>query len=120
MTTLGGIWDGGRHLLTPGEHFPEDGAYLVIDKFEEQEEEDILSPFESPSVDPVLRDTQYLPATMRLPMQEVGQAWGALSSALSAFANIANVRKDQFQENNHATGETLWSFQTKQELGERI
>lgn len=119
MTTLGGVWDGERHLLEPGEHFAE-GAYLVVDGFEEQEEEDVLSPFESPSVEPILREARAHPKDERFPLRDKEQAWGALSTTLSAFAAIVEAPKDQYQENNHATGETLWSFKTKQPLGDRI
>lgn len=121
MTTLGGIWDGERHLLNPDEHFPTTGAYLVIDGWEEQEEEDVLSPFESPSVEPILRDTQQH-ADPRFPNRPAEQAWGALSVCLTAFANIAGIRKDQYQENQHdeKTTTTVWSFHAKEALGERI
>lgn len=121
MTTLAGIWDGERHLLEPDEHFHSEGATMVIDDFEEQEEEDVLSPFESASVEPKLRDTGVV-ADPRFPNRPTEQAWGTLSVVLTAFANIVGISKDQYQENMHyaKTTETVWSFTAKESLGERI
>lgn len=122
MTTLGGIWNGEKHLLEPGEHFPEEGAYLVVVGWEEQEEEDVLSPFESATVEPILKHTQTYPDDPRFPNRNVEQAWGSLSVALGAFAEIAGIRREQYQENRHdnKTVTRMWTFQAKQELGERI
>lgn len=119
MTTLGGIWDGERHLLTMGEHFREDGAAWIVTGYTEQEEEDVLSSFEAPSVEPVLTLTGDY-SMPKLPGAGAEQAWGTLSVILTSFASIAGITKQQYQENNHVTGVTVWSFKAKQELGDRI
>lgn len=121
--SLSGIWDGEKHLLEPDVHFPSDGARDVIDGWEELEEEDDLSPFESPSRDVVLRTTGSPRSDLdrkRFPMADTEQAWGALAVALTALATIVGVDKKQYQEIDHKTNTHNWSFQTGEFLTERL
>lgn len=123
MSNLSGIWDGERHLLDPDVHFPKDGARDVIDGWEELEEEDILSPFESPSRHVRLRITGSERSDLdrkRFPMADTEQAWGALSVSLTALAMILDVGKKQYQEIQHTTNTHNWSFQTDDTFTERL
>lgn len=122
--SLSGIWDGEYHLLTPDEHFPSDGARLVIDGWEELEEEDVLSPFESPSREPILRETGADWDTPkyreRFPMRGAEQAWGSLSVILGALSRVVEMPRKQYQNVNHTTNEVTWSFQSDEFLTERL
>lgn len=121
--SLSGVWDGEKHLLEPNVHFPSDGARDVIDGWEELEEEDVLSPFESPSRDVVLRSTGSPRSDLdrkRFPMADAEQAWGALAVALTALATILEVDKKQYQEIDHKTNTHNWSFQIGEFLTERL
>lgn len=118
-TTLGGLWDGERHLLEPGEHFLTTGCTLVVLGYEELEEEDVLSPFESASQTPKLLDTGHV-ADPRFSQRETEQAWGSLSTILTSFAAIAEMPKKQYQENDVTNNTTVWSFTAEDNYSERI
>jgi len=120
MSTLGGIWDGEEHRLDPEDYFKSTGATLVIDGWEEDEEEDVLSPFESPTLIPVLRDTATREPDPRFPNARLEQAWGSLSVVLTAMAYIVGVEKKQFQLVDHKNGTMGWSFQTTEFITERM
>ena len=121
MSTLASMFDGERHTfdLEDG-YFPPTGATLVIDGWDEEEEEDVLSPFESASLVPVLRDTGSLRDDPRFPDRELEQAWGALSVTLTALAQILGVGKKQYQEIDHQNKTVAWSFQTDDFVTERL
>lgn len=121
--SLAGIWDGERHLLEPGEYFLDTGARYVIDSWEEDEEEDILSPFESPTMIPLLRETGSPRSDLdrqRFPMHDTEQAWGSLSIGLTALAMILDETKKQYQEINHQNNSHAWSFQSDEFVIERL
>lgn len=120
--SLAALWDGERHLLESGEHFPTTGARLIIESWEQDEEEDILSPFESPSRTPMLLETgeQDEEYWAKFPMKGTEQAWGALSMSLTALSTILGVGKKQYQETNYETKKTLWSFQSAEFITERL
>ena len=120
MSRLSEIWDGTKHDLEPDVHFCSTGCTLVIDGYEELEEEEPRSPFELPSKAPVLKETRTRDYDPRFPNRPLEQAWGCLSVNLTAFAMLAEVNKEQYQENNHSTGEIRWTFMSKRELAERI
>ena len=125
---LSAIFDGEQHWFLPGELFPETGALQVIDGFEELEEEEELSPFESPSQTPILRDTVRLWETEeyreRFPLARTEQAWGRFSIALTAFATIAEISKKQYQHvwpwQDPVKDEVRWSFTTEEHITERM
>lgn len=125
---LSTIFDGEQHWFLPGELFPETGATKIIEGFEELEEEDELSPFESPSQTPILRDTARPWDTdsyrQRFPLARTEQAWGTFSIALTAFANIAEFSKKQYQHTWPGQGsvkdEVRWSFATDEHITERM
>ena len=124
---LSGIFDGEQHWVLPGELFPENGASQIIDGFEELEEEDELSPFESPSQTPLLRETERARSDLykkRFPLARTEQAWGCFSIALTAFANIAEISKKQYQYvwpgQGSVQGEVRWSFATDEHITERM
>lgn len=121
---LSAIWDGEEHWFEPGELFAESGATLVIDGFEELDDEEELSPFESPAQTPILRETRTIKDDPRFPLQRTEQAWGALSVALSAFAAIAEVDKKQYQHvwpgQGSERGMVKWSFTTTEHITERM
>ena len=110
---LSTIWDGERHELDD----PPEGAYMVFRGFEIYEGEE-LDPFETPSGEVILEDTQRNPDP-NFPNRPREQAWGALSVCLGSFAAIAGIQRDQYQE-NHTDGQVVWSFKAKQSLGERV
>lgn len=122
------IWDGEQHWLQPGVLFSEEGAAQVIDGFEELEEEDILSPFESPSRTPILRDTKHAWDTeayrRKFPLRRMEQAWGSLSVCLTAFATIAEIDKKQYEHVwpgiGSERGRVKWSFATEEHITERM
>lgn len=121
--SLSGIWDGEYHLLEPDEHFPSSGAKMVIDGWEELEEEDVLSPFESPSREPILRETGSPRSEIdrqRFPLRDTEQAWGSLSVVLGALSRVVEMPRKQYQNINHKTNEVSWSFQTDDFLTERL
>jgi len=121
--SLSGIWDGERHLLEPDVHFPSDGARMVIDGWEDLEEEDVLSPFESPSREPILRETgspRSELAQKRFPNAPMEQAWGSLSIVLTALAKVVGVDKKQYQNIDHKNDTITWSFQADESLTERL
>jgi len=127
MTVMSRMFDGEQHWLEPGEYFG-DGATQVVSGWEELEEEDVLSPFESPSLTPVLRDTEHKWATpeynKRFPLRKQEQAWGSLSVILTAFAHVAGITKKQYQHvwpgQGSVKGEVKWSFQTDEFITERM
>jgi hypothetical protein len=120
---LSAMFDGEEHWLELDEHFLSDGATKVIDGWEELEEEDVLSPFESPSATPILRDTGRAPDP-RFPHAQAEQAWGAFSISLTALANICQFEKKQYQHvypgQKSEYGEIKWSFQTNEFINERM
>lgn len=120
MSTIGGLWDGEEHFLEPGEYFQDTGATLVLDGWEEDEEEDVLSPLESATRIPVLRDTQTRNPDPRFPNAAAEQAWGALSITLTAMAYIVGVEKKQYQLVNHKDKTSRWNFQTTEFVTERM
>lgn len=121
--SLASLWDGETHWLEPGEHFPEEGARLVIDGWEQDEEEDVLSPFETPTLIPLLRETgdqrseEYW---AKFPLQRTEQAWGSLSIQMTALATILGVAKKQYQHNDYETKTVRWSFTSDEFLTERL
>lgn len=125
---LSAIFDGEQHWFLPGELFPETGASQIIDGFEELEEEEDLSPFESPSQTPILRDTVRTWDTdkyrERFPLARTEQAWGCFSIALTAFATIAEISKKQYQHvwpgQGSVKDEVRWSFTTDEHITERM
>ena len=124
---LSGIFDGEQHWFLPGELFPEDGATKIIDGFEELEEEEELSPFESPSQTPILRETGRARSDLdkkRFPLADTEQAWGCFSIALTAFANIVEISKKQYQHvwpgQGSDQGEVRWSLATDEHITERM
>lgn len=127
MTSLSGMFDGQQHWLEPDEYFPSTGATLVVDGWEELEEEDVLSPFESPSVEPILRETgrEYSERyNQQFPLRATEQAWGALSVQLTALCSILGVSKKQYQHIWPGQGSTpddiKWSFMTDEPFTERL
>ena len=123
MSTLSGIWDGEYHLLEPDVHFPADGARMVIDGWEDLEEEDVLSPFESPSREVVLRETGSYrsPANLkRFPLLATEQAWGSLSIVLTALSQVLEMPKKQYENLNHKDNIVTWSFQADEPFTERL
>lgn len=118
------IFDGEQHWFEPGELFPTDGASQIIEGFEELEEEEELSPFESPSQTPILRETRTVKDDPRFPLARTEQAWGAFSIALTAFANIAEFSKKQYQHvwpgQGSVKDEVRWSFTTDEHITERM
>lgn len=127
MTALSGIWDGELHWMKLDEHFMSTGCWMVVDDWEELEEEDELSPFESPSLTPVLRYTGVpLPHNLdeMFPLRGAEQAWGSLSVVLTAFAKVAEVEKKQFEHVWPGQGSTKrevkWSFQATDPISERV
>ena len=125
---LSAIFDGEQHWFLPGELFPETGALQIIDGFEELEEEEELSPFESPSQTPILRDAVRPWETEeyreRFPLARTEQAWGRFSIALTAFATIAEISKKQYQHvwpwQDPVKDEVRWSFTTEEHITERM
>lgn len=124
---LSDIWDGETHYFEAGVLFPEDGAAHIIIGFEELEEEDVLSPFESPSRTPILHQTRRERSALdqkRFPLADVEQAWGAFSIALTAFAIIAEISKKQYQHVwpgiGSEPGVVKWSFTTDEHITERM
>lgn len=123
MQTLASLWDGELHWLDPQDgYFPTTGAAQIIYGWEELEEEDILSPFESPSVEPLLRDTGSPNPDPRFPQASLEQAWGTLSIHLTALATILGTPKKQYQHVNHNTkpATSTWSFQSESFVTERL
>lgn len=121
--SLSGVWDGKRHLLEPDVHFSSEGARLVIDGWEELEEEDVLSPFESPSREPILRMTGSPRSDndrKRYPNADAEQAWGGLSITLTALAKVMGVDKKQYQNIDHKENTVTWSFQCDESFLERL
>lgn len=121
--SLSFLWDGEKHELEPGDQFNEDGATLVIDGWEEQEEEDVLSPFESPSRTPILRDTGMVVSerySERFPFRKLEQAWGSLSVNLGALATILGIERKQYQEVDHKNKTVAWTFQATEGITERL
>ena len=120
--TLGGLWDGERHLLEPEDgQFPAEGATWVIDGWDEDEEEDVLSPFESATLIPRLRDTRDPKLdSPKFPNSRLEQAWGTLSVTLTAMASIVGVDKKQYQEVDVKNNTVGWSFQTAEFITERM
>lgn len=121
--SLSGIWDGEYHLLEPDVHFPSDGARMVIDGWEELEEEDVLSPFESPSREPILRRTGDDRSELdkkRFPLRDTEQAWGSLSVVLGALSRVVEMPRKQYQNINHQNKTVSWSFQADEFLTERL
>lgn len=120
--SLASLWDGEQHWLELGEFFPETGARMVIDRWEEDEEYDVLSPFESPTLIPILRETgdkrsdEYW---AKFPMQRTEQAWGSLSITLTALSMILGVSKKQYQHHNYKAQTNHWSF-ISEPLTERL
>lgn len=122
------LWDGEQHWLEPGGLFLDDGSAHVIDGFEELEEEDVLSPFESPSRTPILRDTSFGWDTeeyrRKFPLRRAEQSWGSLSICLTAFATIAEVSKKQYEHVWPGIGSerdrAKWSFMTEEHITERM
>lgn len=118
---LAHIWDGERHELEPGAYFVPEGSTLVLDGWEEDEEEDILSPFESPTLIPVLRDTRDPKLdSPKFPNSRLEQSWGSLSVVLGAMATIVGVERKQYQEVDRKNNTTAWSFQTTEFVTERM
>lgn len=124
---LSAIFDGEQHWFEPGELFPTNGATKMIDGFEELEEEEELSPFESPSQTPILRETGRARSDLdkkRFPLADIEQAWGCFSIALTAFANIVEISKKQYQHvwpgQGSDQGEVRWSFATDEHITERM
>lgn len=121
---LSRIWDGEEHLFTPGEDFRAEGATLIVVGYEELEEEEELSPYESPSRRPILHDTR--PAVWdrdadRFPLAPTEQAWGSLSLTLTALAQILEIKKHQYQlVPPFGPGEHCWSFRTDEPITERL
>jgi hypothetical protein len=121
MTTLGGLWDGEEHQLDPADgYFPETGASLVLDGWDEDEEEDVLSPFESPTLIPRLRDTRTAKDDPRFPNARLEQAWGSLSVVLTALSRVLESPKKQYENINHKANTVTWSFQAEEPLTERL
>jgi len=123
MTSISGMFDGEQHMFDPADgYFPDTGATLVIDGWEEDEEEDILSPFESATLIPVLRDTGRPSARQDelFPHRHLEQAWGSLSITLTALSYILDISKKQYQHVNHENGTMGWSFQLEEFLTERL
>ena len=127
MATLGSLWDGEQHWLEPGEYFGDQGSTLVIDGWEELEEEDVLSPFESRSLKPILKETALKWDTpehnKKFPLRKTEQSWGSLSIILTAFARVAGVDKKQYQHvwpESGSKSEVKWSFQTDEFITERM
>jgi len=126
MSKLSEIFDGELHWLEIDDQFPNSGASLVIDGFEEGEEEDVLSPFESPTQEPILRET-YERTDKNIEMFPLGraaQAWGALSTTLTALSYIMEFGKHQYQHTHPDPqikgGEVRWSFKTDTHVSDRL
>lgn len=118
---LAHMFDGERHLFDLADgYFPETGATLVIDGWEEDEEEDVLSPFESATLIPVLRETRTIKDDPRFPLSRLQQAWGGLSIQLTALCYIIGVQKKQYEEVNHKEDTRNWSFQMDEFVTERL
>lgn len=123
---LSTIWDGEQHWFEVDDLFPADGASQVIDGFEDLEEEEELSPFESPSRTPILRDTGSSTALeeKRFPLARTEQAWGTLAISLTAFATVAEISKKQYQHVwpgiGSEPGVVKWSFATDEHITERM
>lgn len=117
---LSEIWDGEVHYFQPGEDFPDDGARLIVAGWEDLDQEEALSPFESPSVAPVIRETGDVARDTRRPLAGTEQAWGSLSVKLTSFSRIIGAPKDQYQLINHRDNIVRWSFQTKDFYAERV
>lgn len=123
MTSMSGMFDGELHWLEPDEYFPSTGATLVVDGWEELEEEDVLSPFESASQMPILRETgvdRGEAYRAKFPLQQTEQAWGSLSVQLGALCTILDVPKKQYQHVDPNTNQSRWSFQTDEPISERL
>jgi hypothetical protein len=113
--TLGGLWDGELHYLEPDEFFPSTGAPFIIAGWEDEEEEDVLSPFESPTVVPLLQETGDIHGEdyyKSFPTRRAEQAHGALTIYMNALGNILEVSKKQYQVNDHENHTTRWTFQS--------
>lgn len=114
------LFDGETHWLVPGELFPEGGAAQVIVDWEELEEEDELSPFEAPSMEPILADKRASYKYDNRPeLADVEQAWGSFSIALTSFAQICGFEKKQYQHGTKAES-VQWSFATTEHITERM
>jgi hypothetical protein len=118
--SLSTIWNGEQHELIPGEDFSDTGATLVIEGFHTDPTAEDLDPFETPTATVELRETRTLPDDPRFPDRGVQQAWGALGVSLGAFCKVAEIGRDQYQENDHNAGTMRFLFTAKQPLGERI
>ena len=123
---LSRMFDGELHWLEPGEYFPTNGVDLRIKGWEIGEEEDILSPFESPTQEPILEQGWKRSEELQklFPMADTEQAWGALSINLSCLATIMGFTKKQYQHvwpgPGAVQGQIKWSFQTDQPITERL
>ncbi|AWY04525.1 hypothetical protein SEA_KRAMPUS_70 [Microbacterium phage Krampus] len=125
---LSAIWDGEQHWFELGVLFPATGAAQTIIGFEDLEEEEELSPFESPSRTPILHNTAHSwdneRYRERFPLQRAEQAWGAFSISLTAFATIAEIDKKQYQHVwpgiGSEPGVVKWSFTTDEHITERM
>ena len=124
MTDMSRIWDGETHWLEPDDLFCSEGSTLVIRELEELDEEEDLSPFEPPSRTAILIETRNIEDDPRFPNARAEQSWGALSIALTAFANIAEIDKKQFQHVWPGIGavkdKVKWSFTTNEHITERM
>lgn len=116
------IWDGETHWMEVGEHFLDSGAELYIERWEEDEEEDVLSPFESPTMIPVVSSihNEREEYHKMFPLAKTEQAWGSLSINMTAMATIVGINKKQYQHNNHLTKESSWSFTSEEFVTERF
>jgi hypothetical protein len=117
------MFDGEQYWLTPGEDFATPTTQIV-DSWTEDEEEEPLDPYETPTMIPVLLDTYRNTTTTRFPRWNIEQGWGAFSVAMSKFCNIIGVEKEQYQHNVYDDqkhlSKTYFSFRSKTDLGGRI
>lgn len=124
--SLSHLWNSDLHYLQLGVLFPEDGCNQIILDWEELEEEDELSPFESPSRTPILSEPKQRSDNQKklFPLRDAEQAWGELSVVLTAFAHVVGCTKEQYElvwpGQSSVQDEVRWSFQTKEFVTERM
>jgi hypothetical protein len=96
--SLGQLFNGQDHELEPDGLF--EGATMVVDSTEEEEEDEPLDPYEEPSQVVMLRETAS-PFLVISPDMEFSQGWGMLSGCLGALAEIVGGTKRQYQHNHY-------------------
>lgn len=110
VESLSGVFDGDVYLFDPDVDFTTTRSRVV--RVVDEEEEDVLGPYESPSVHFELE-------AVAPEKPAIESCWGSLSVVMSSLCDIMEMTKEQYQH-NHQDGSREFSFRIKSNEQERI